>query len=311
MKARRSTLSKARRVAPGSVWLAVYSCGAFYCNRTASGAEHAGRTHQDACCSRGGHDFEVIEYRRRAVAVAPVVPSPTAEREPLRLPVMMRQLQRKVADCQRCGLSKTREHTVFARGNPEASVCFVGEAPGAEEDATGKPFVGRAGKLLDEMIAQMGLSPEKDVYICNIIKCRPPENRRPLPQEIEACSSHLHAQLALWAQWALHPATPGKRILVALGNTAISTLLDTRVGVKQLHGQWKLYRGRVMVMPTYHPSFLMRPFKDQERCRQEAAGDLLLVARELGLEPRPYKPRRPKLYSISGGLDVADREPSA
>ena len=156
----------------------------------------------------------------------------------------------------------------------------------------------------------MGLSPEKDVYICNIIKCRPPDNRRPEPDEIEACSSHLHAQLSLWAQSAAQSAAPSKRIIVAMGKTAIDTLLDTKAGVKDLRGQWKLYRGRVMLMPTYHPAFLMRPFKTQERCQQEATNDLMLVAKELGLEPRVYKPRRPRLYAISGGLGITDKEPT-
>ena len=309
MKARRSTPSRQQHTSvPESVWLAVYACGAFRCSRDAGGALQAGRAGQDTCCARGGHAFKVVEYAcRPETAIAK-----DAERraEPLRLPVLMRRLRQRVSDCSRCGLSKTRTHTVFARGNPEAPVCFVGEAPGAEEDAQGKPFVGRAGKLLDEMIEQMGLSPEKDVYICNIIKCRPPENRRPLPEEIEACSSHLHAQLSIWAQWSEQAAAPARQIIVALGKTAISTLLGSTSGVKELRGQWKLYRGRTMLMPTYHPSFLLRPFKTQERCRQEAANDLALVAKELGLEPRLYKPRRPKLFAISGGMDATNKEPS-
>ena len=101
-----------------------------------------------------------------------------------------------------------------------------------------------------------------------------------------------------------------EKIIVALGKTAISTLLGSTSGVKELRGQWKLYRGRTMLMPTYHPSFLLRPFKAQERCRQEAANDLALVAKELGLEPRLYKPRRPKLFAISGGMDATNKEPS-
>ena len=233
--------------------------------------------------------------------------------EPLRLPVLMRRLEKRVEGCTRCALATTRQHTVFARGNPEASVCFVGEAPGADEDAQGRPFVGRAGRLLDTMIEQMGLSPEKDVYICNIIKCRPPDNRRPTPGEIDACSSHLHEQLSLWTRSAEQAAsqsvvsTPSKRIIVAMGKTAIATLLDTKTAVTKLRGQWKLYRGRVMLMPTYHPSFLLRPFKTQAQSKMEAASDLLLVAKELGLEPRTRTTRRPKLYAISGGLN-ADKE---
>jgi len=285
------------------VWLAVYSCGAFRWSRARDGAARTGRAHQDTCCSRGGHPFKVIEYKAQ-------MPPPAAverRREPLRLPVLLRQLEKRVGECTRCALAETRQRTVFARGNPEASVCFVGEAPGAEEDAQGKPFVGRAGQLLDEMIGEMGLS-ENDVYICNIVKCRPPSNRRPEPEEIAACSSHLHEQLSLWAQASSEPNARGKRILVALGSTAINTLLETKVGVADVRGQWKLYRGRIMLMPTYHPSFLMRPFKTQQKSRHEAANDLLLVAKELGLEPRRHPARRPRLYAIQGGLDAAEEE---
>ena len=296
----RPTRRKARKRAPESVWLAVHTCGAFHCSRDASGAAHAGRARMDVCCSKGGHPFEVIEYKQAAPVVASPA-TPSSRKEPVRLRVLMKRLGRRVAGCKRCELAKTRQRTVFARGNPEAAVCFVGEAPGAEEDALGKPFVGRAGKLLDAMIAEMGLSPEKDVYVCNIIKCRPPENRRPAPDEIEACSVHLHEQLSLWARLAddepFRP-TGRRRVIVAMGKTAIAALLDTNAAVTELRGKWRLYRGRTMVMPTYHPAFLMRPFKSQARCRQEAANDLLLVARELGLDAPAHRPRRPQPYLV-------------
>ena len=121
------------------------------------------------------------------------------------------QLAAEVAACTQCALSATRTQTVFARGNPEAQLCFVGEAPGADEDAQGLPFVGRAGQLLDKMIAAMGSRPEKDVYVCNIIKCRPPGNRRPEPEEMATCIPYLHEQLAI-----VRP-----KVIVALGNTAV------------------------------------------------------------------------------------------
>jgi DNA polymerase len=165
---------------------------------------------------------------------------------------------------------------VFARGNPRASLCFVGEAPGAEEDAQGLPFVGRAGQLLDRMIAAMGLSPDQDVYICNILKCRPPGNRRPEPSEMATCIPYLHEQLAL-----VRP-----RAIVALGNTAVAALLDTSVGITKLRGQWKLYRGQTLVMPTYHPSYLLRPSPQQIEAKRQAWQDLQLVMKELGLNPR-------------------------
>jgi uracil-DNA glycosylase family 4 len=308
MKARRS----ARDAEPGSVWLAIYACGAFHCSRSPEGAARTGLDHQSTCCARGGHTFDVVEYKRHAVAMqSPALPQRAPPPDARRLRLLMRRLERRCSDCTQCGLSRTRQKVAFGRGNPEAPVCFVGEAPGAEEDAQGKPFVGRAGRLLDEMIQQMGLSPD-DVYICNIVKCRPPDNRKPTPAEIRACSAHLHEQLSLWAQTSTWPAPTAKRILVALGNTAISTLLDTRQGVSELRGKWKLYRGRIMVMPTYHPSFLMRPFATQAQSKKEAASDLSLVAKELGLDISLAQPaRRTILYSIEGGKSAAPKEPQS
>ena len=207
-------------------------------------------------------------------------PTPTSTSTPapdsaVRLP----QLALEVASCTRCALAPTRTHAVFARGNPQARLCFVGEAPGADEDAQGLPFVGRAGQLLDRMIGAMGLSPEQDVYVCNIIKCRPPGNRRPEPEEIATCIPYLHEQLAL-----VRP-----RVIVALGNTAVAALLDTKVGVTRLRGEWKLYRGQTLVMPTYHPSYLLRPSAQQVEAKRQAWQDLQLVMKELGLEPPAKK----------------------
>jgi DNA polymerase len=141
------------------------------------------------------------------------------------------------------------------------------------------PFVGRAGQLLDRMIQAMGLSPEKDVYICNIIKCRPPDNRRPEPEETAACIPYLHEQLE-----SVHP-----RVIVALGNTAVSILLNTKVGITKLRGQWKLYRGATLVMPTYHPSYLLRPSPQQAEAKRQAWDDLRAVMGELKI-PLPPKP---------------------
>ncbi len=199
-------------------------------------------------------------------------PGPPPDRG-VRLP----QLATEVASCTKCGLAATRTQTVFARGNPEAQLCFVGEAPGADEDAQGLPFVGRAGQLLDRMIGAMGLSPERDVYICNILKCRPPGNRRPEPEEMATCIPYLHEQLAL-----VRP-----RAIVALGNTAVAALLDTKLGITKLRGQWKLYRGHTLVMPTYHPSYLLRPSPQQTEAKRQAWQDLQLVMKELGLQTRP------------------------
>jgi uracil-DNA glycosylase family 4 len=208
-----------------------------------------------------------------APAPAPAsAPASSADRL-VRLP----QLATEVASCTRCGLAATRKQTVFARGNPEAQLCFVGEAPGADEDEQGLPFVGRAGQLLDRMIGAMGLSPERDVYICNILKCRPPGNRRPEPEEMATCIPYLHEQLAL----------VGPRAIVAMGNTAVAALLDTKLGITKLRGQWKLYKGHTLVMPTYHPSYLLRPSPQQTEAKRQAWQDLQLVMKELGLQTRP------------------------
>jgi len=193
-------------------------------------------------------------------------------------------IRAEVAGCQACELGKTRTNTVFSRGNPAAKLCFVGEAPGADEDEQGVPFVGRAGQLLDKMIGAMGLDPETDVYVCNIIKCRPPGNRRPTPEESAACIPYLHEQLAI-----VEP-----RVIVALGNTAVQTLLATSVGITKLRGQWKLYKGTTPVMPTYHPSYLLRPSGQLLQAKREAWEDLQEVMRELGLKVKPKAGSPPK-----------------
>ncbi|MCL2450373.1 MAG: uracil-DNA glycosylase [Polyangiaceae bacterium] len=207
-----------------------------------------------------------------AVTPAATPPVDTASKRVVTLP----KLAGEVAVCTRCALSASRTQTVFARGNPEAKLCFVGEAPGADEDAQGLPFVGRAGQLLDRMIGAMGLSPERDVYVCNIIKCRPPDNRRPEPDEMAACMPYLHEQLAI-----INP-----RVIVALGGTAVAGLLNTKLGITKLRGQWKLYRG-TLVMPTYHPSYLLRPSPQQIEAKRQAWHDLQLVMKELGLPTKP------------------------
>lgn len=204
-----------------------------------------------------------------AIAMLAPAPAPTADKL-TRLP----QLASEVSACMKCALATTRTQTVFARGNPDSRLCFVGEAPGADEDEQGSPFVGRAGQLLDKMIGAMGLDPAREVYVCNILKCRPPGNRRPEPEEMAACFPYLNEQLAL-----VRP-----RVIVALGNTAAAALLDTKLGITKLRGQWKLYRG-ILVMPTYHPSYLLRPSPQQVEAKRQAWDDLQQVMKELGLAP--------------------------
>jgi DNA polymerase len=181
-------------------------------------------------------------------------------------------VEAEVRGCTRCALHAGRTQTVFARGNPAAELMFVGEGPGADEDAQGLPFVGKAGQLLDRMIVAMGYRPE-DVYVGNIVKCRPPGNRKPAEEEMAACVPYLHEQIAL--------VSP--RVIVALGATAVQGLLGTTMGITQLRGRWRLYRGRTPVMPTFHPAYLLRsPEK-----KREVWQDLQDVMRKLGKEPPP------------------------
>ncbi len=202
-----------------------------------------------------------------ALASPPLVRPPPPPRRPLPL------IAAEASTCTKCALATTRTNVVFSRGNPEAKLVFIGEAPGADEDESGLPFVGRAGQLLDKMIGAMGLDPAKDVYVCNIIKCRPPGNRKPEPVEVETCIPYLHEQLD-----AIDP-----KAIVALGNTAVAALLGTKLGITKVRGQWKLYRGKVPVMPTYHPSYLLRPSPQQTEAKKHAWEDLQAVMKELGL----------------------------
>jgi DNA polymerase len=154
-------------------------------------------------------------------------------------------LEEEVRGCTRCELSRGRTQTVFARGNPESPLVFIGEGPGQEEDRIGSPFVGAAGQLLDKMVAAMGFGRD-DVYICNVVKCRPPGNRTPLPAEAAACSPYLLGQVE-----AVAP-----RVIVALGRCAAESLGLVEAG-GSWRGRWGRFRG-IEVMPTYHPAFLLR-----------------------------------------------------
>jgi len=160
--------------------------------------------------------------------------------------VTLDQLANRVATCTRCGLGKTRWNAVFGEGSEKAELLFVGEAPGEEEDMQGRPFVGRAGKLLDHLIEKIGLE-RKDVYICNVLKCRPPNNRDPEPQEAGACEAFLRAQIEI--------VSP--KVICTLGRHAYNTLLKKDERITKIRGVFTEYRG-IKVLPTYHPSFLLR-----------------------------------------------------
>jgi uracil-DNA glycosylase family 4 len=155
-------------------------------------------------------------------------------------------IRQELGDCQRCRLHASRTRIVFGTGNPYAELVFIGEAPGREEDLQGEPFVGQAGQLLTRIIEAIGLS-RQEVYITNVIKCRPPENRNPAPEEIAACEPFLIKQLA-----AIRP-----RLICALGTFAAQTLLKTEAKISALRGRFHVYQG-IPLMPTYHPAFLLR-----------------------------------------------------
>ena len=183
------------------------------------------------------------------------------------------QLQHSIKDCTLCKLCQGRTQVVFGVGNPEAELVFVGEGPGADEDRQGIPFVGRAGQLLTKMIENgMGLKRE-DVYICNVIKCRPPGNRNPELEEIATCEPFLQQQLAI-----IQP-----RVIVALGKFAAQTLLETTTTITKLRGHWREYNG-IKLLPTFHPSYLLH----NPGGKGKVWDDLKMVMAELGL-PVPQK----------------------
>jgi len=184
------------------------------------------------------------------------------------------KVREDLGDCKRCKLHKGRKNIVFADGNPKADLVFVGEGPGADEDAQGLPFVGRAGKLLTQMIEAMGLR-RQDVYICNVVKCRPPENRLPEKDEIAECSPFLFRQLDV-----ISP-----KVIVCLGACAAQTLLETNRGISQFRGQWLDFRGSKL-LATYHPAYLLR----NPSAKGEVWKDLQKVMAVLGLEVKKGKP---------------------
>ncbi len=159
----------------------------------------------------------------------------------------LKKVCQEMANCQLCPLGKTRKNLVFGVGNPHAQIVFVGEAPGADEDEQGLPFVGRAGQLLTDIIVKGMKLKRKDVYICNILKCRPPGNRNPLPDEISMCEPFLKKQLQI-----ISP-----KIICALGTFAAKTLLKTDIPISALRGRFHSYEG-IKLMPTYHPAYLLR-----------------------------------------------------
>jgi uracil-DNA glycosylase family 4 len=180
-----------------------------------------------------------------------------------------------IATCKKCELHKTRTNTVPGQGCTTPDIMFIGEGPGEDEDLQGLAFVGRAGQLLTKMIEAMGYTRDQ-VFIANIVKCRPPNNRPPMPEEMDACLPYLKSQIAL-----LKP-----KVIVGLGATAVKGLLGVATGITKLRGRWHSYEG-IDFMPTFHPSYLLR----YAPAKHDAWADLQAVLERLGKEPPPRKQR--------------------
>ncbi|MBI4460759.1 MAG: uracil-DNA glycosylase [Acidobacteria bacterium] len=232
----------------------------------ASGEAHESQTLPSPSATMGQTSPDTFPNSEFAVKTAPgslfsgIAPGETLE-----------QIRDDLGDCRRCKLWKGRKSIVFGSGNPKAEIVFVGEGPGADEDEQGLPFVGRAGQLLTDMIEKGMKIPRSEVYICNIIKCRPPENRKPEKDEVAACRRFVERQID-----AVRP-----RVICALGATAAETLLDRREAMGKLRGQWYEFHGFPLLV-SYHPAFLLRdPSK-----KSEAWTDLKKIMAFLNSDPR-------------------------
>src|SRR5260370_18362524 len=254
----------------------------FYTDRGPGGASFTGL---EAAASAPSPEpvFEESELPKPVPKPAPAKVAPVAGHPPLVAPPSgpslfegtdkikddtLLKIREDLGECTRCKLHKGRNKIVFGDGNPKAQLVFVGEGPGADEDAQGLPFVGRAGKLLTQMIEAMRLQ-RTDVYICNVVKCRPPENRAPEPDEVAACSPFLMRQID-----SIHP-----KVIVCLGATAAKTILNTTRGISQFRGEWLEWR-RHKLIATYHPAYLLR----NPPAKAEVWKDLQKVMAEIGLQ---------------------------
>lgn len=201
-------------------------------------------------------------------AIIPQVAGSSLFEEPVENDSLDRIREDITPSCTRCKLHKARKQIVFGVGNPKAQLVFVGEGPGRDEDEQGEPFVGRAGKLLTQMIEAMSLR-RQDVYICNVVKCRPPENRLPEKDEIATCSPYLIRQLDV-----IHP-----KVICCLGACSAQTLLNTAQGISRFRGEWFEFRGAKLIA-TYHPAYLLR----NPAAKAEVWKDLQKVMAVLGLQ---------------------------
>lgn len=184
----------------------------------------------------------------------------------------LEKLARRVAVCTQCALSAGRTHSVFSDGNPESRVMLIGEGPGQNEDETGLPFVGRAGQLLTRILASVGIDRKNDIYICNVVKCRPPQNRKPVTSEMDACYPYLEGQIQ-----AIQP-----QIILLTGATAVQDLLKTRQGITKIRGQWFDTPYGAKAMPLFHPSYLLRnPSKQPGSPKWLMCQDIRVVKEEM------------------------------
>jgi uracil-DNA glycosylase len=258
-------------------WLRYYddlNLGAFYTDRRTMGKRPIQRAAEKAPAAPPAI--------QKPIAIAPPKPAPPVSVLPIvNAPSLFEAIDRiendtlerireDLGECTRCRLHLQRNKIVFGAGNPRAELVFVGEGPGHDEDVQGLPFVGRAGKLLTQMIEAMGLTREL-VYICNVVKCRPPENRKPEDDEVATCSPYLYRQLDVIAPKAI----------VCLGATAAQALLKTKDSISRFRGNWLDYRG-TKLMVTYHPAYLLR----NPNAKGEVWKDLQKVMAHLGLKPK-------------------------
>jgi len=197
----------------------------------------------------------------REMGLAPIWRLRATEEGPHRKPLVTPgwvQLKQEVPACTACSLHKSRTQTVFGVGDEKAEWMLVGEAPGAEEDRLGEPFVGQAGRLLDNMLAAIDLKRTQNVYICNVLKCRPPGNRNPEPEEVAKCTPFLLRQIELI----------GPKLIIAMGRFAAQTLLDTDASIASLRGRVHRYAGRPLIV-TYHPAYLLRNLPDKAKAWED------------------------------------------
>jgi len=258
-------------------WLRYYedlNLGAFYTDRRAMGKRATKRAAENALVVSPAMQSMIPSVPPKPtppVSVLPVVNAPSLFEAIDRVEGdTLERIREDLGECTRCRLHKQRNKIVFGAGNPRAELVFVGEGPGHDEDVQGLPFVGRAGKLLTQMIEAMGLQREQ-VYICNVVKCRPPENRKPEDDEVATCSPYLYRQLDVIAPKAI----------VCLGGTAAQSLLKTKDSISRFRGQWFDYRNTKLLV-TYHPAYLLR----NPNAKGDVWKDLQKVMAHLGLKAK-------------------------